>query len=168
MKTDAIVYTSNTGFTFRYAEMLSAKTGLPFYELRESKSKLPKGANVIYMGWLMAGSVTGYKPAAKRFNVRAVCGVCLGDTGSQTDTVIKLNKIPDGVAVFTVQGGYNSQKVKGVYKFMMNALAKALSGKPNRTADENAMLELILNGGDFVREENLAQFLAWFETNCQN
>ena len=168
MKTDAIVYTSNTGFTSRYAEMLSAKTGLPFFELREAKKKLLKGANVIYLGWLMAGSVTGYKPAAKHFSVKAVCGVCLGDTGSQIDTVIKLNKIPNDLAVFTVQGGYNSQKVKGVYKFMMNTLAKALSGKPDRTADENAMLELVLNGGDFVREENLAQFLAWFETNCRN
>lgn len=39
----AIVYTSNTGFTARYAEILGRQTGLEVWELSEAVKKLPKG-----------------------------------------------------------------------------------------------------------------------------
>ncbi len=38
----AIVYESNTGFTQKYAFMLSEKTGLPAYLLENAKSELHK------------------------------------------------------------------------------------------------------------------------------
>lgn len=37
---DAIVYTSNTGSTKRYAELLSQMTGLPAFALGDAKDKL--------------------------------------------------------------------------------------------------------------------------------
>ena len=40
MKIEAIVYTSMTGFTAQYANMLSNKTGLPAYTLAQAKEKL--------------------------------------------------------------------------------------------------------------------------------
>ena len=36
-KPEAIVYTSNTGFTKRYADMLSEITGLKVYDLADNK-----------------------------------------------------------------------------------------------------------------------------------
>jgi hypothetical protein len=74
----AIVYTSKTGSTKRYAEMLSAETGLPAYALDGAGKKLAKGSEIIYMGWIMANSVKGYKKAAGRYAVRAVCAVGMG------------------------------------------------------------------------------------------
>ena len=38
MKPSAIVYTSNTGFTARYAAMLGERTALPVYSLDEAKA----------------------------------------------------------------------------------------------------------------------------------
>ena len=52
MKTDAVVYTSNTGYTRRYAEMLGEKTGLPVYALSAAKAELARGSRVIYLGCL--------------------------------------------------------------------------------------------------------------------
>ena len=37
---DAIVYTSNTGFTEKYAKLLGGKLFLPVYSLEEAKGKL--------------------------------------------------------------------------------------------------------------------------------
>ena len=58
---DAIVYTSNTGFTEKYAKLLGGKLFLPVYSLEEAKGKLAAGAEIIYLGWLMAGTVKGYR-----------------------------------------------------------------------------------------------------------
>ena len=69
---NAIIYTTNTGSTEHYAKLLAQKTGLPVYSLAEAKKRVFAGAEVIYLGWIMAGSVKGYAEAAKRYRVRAV------------------------------------------------------------------------------------------------
>ena len=68
----AIIYTPNTGSTARYAELLPCATGLPAYSLAEAKSAVSTGAEGIYLGWIMAGSIKGDAAAARRYRVRAV------------------------------------------------------------------------------------------------
>ena len=63
---NAIIYTTNTGSTERYARLLAQKTGLPAYSLAEAKKQVFAGAEVVYLGWIMAGSVKGYAEAAQR------------------------------------------------------------------------------------------------------
>ena len=57
----AILYTSNTGSTARYAQMLGQRLDLPVYSAKEAAKALPRGAQVLYLGWLMAGGIKGYK-----------------------------------------------------------------------------------------------------------
>ena len=57
---DAIIYTTNTGSTGQYAKLLAQETGLPAYSLAEAKKRVFAGAEVVYLGWIMAGSVKGY------------------------------------------------------------------------------------------------------------
>lgn len=82
---NAIVYTSNSGFTAQYAEMLGAKLSLPVYKLADAPNHIAKGADIIYLGWLMAGVVKGYKKATKLYQIKAVCSVGMGANGSQLD-----------------------------------------------------------------------------------
>lgn len=84
---DAIVYTSNTGSTKRYAELLSQMIGLPAFALGDAKDKLSANAGIIYLGWIMASGVKGYSAAAKRYKIHAVCGVGMGQTGTQLKEV---------------------------------------------------------------------------------
>ena len=70
----AIVYTSNTGYTGEYAKLLGEETRLPVYSLSDARKSLETGSEIIYLGWLMAGTVKGYPKAAKLFRVSAVCG----------------------------------------------------------------------------------------------
>lgn len=167
MKPEAIVYTSNTGFTAQYARILGRRTGLPVYDLADSGQKPAAGTPILYLGWLMAGKVQGYAKAAKRYAVQAVCGVGMGATGSQMQDLRKANRFPEAMPLFTLQGGFELKRLRGVYRFMMTVMAKTagkgLSEKQNRTPDEDAMLDLLLNGGSRVSEENLSSVLSWYE-----
>ena len=161
MNATHIVYESNTGFTARYAALLSQKLNIPALPLTDALKSLPAGTAVIHMGWLMAGSVVGYKKAARRFMMAAVIGVGLGDAGAQDDAARKSCGLPAEVPVFTLQGGMDHSRLKGGYKLGITLLTKAMSAKKNRTPDEDKMLSLLLKGGDYVSEKELTAVLEW-------
>ena len=162
---NAIVYTTNTGSTKRYAELLARETGLPAYSLAEADRAVPAGGEILYLGWIMAGSVKGYA-AAKRWPVRAVCAVGMGRTGTQTESVRKKTAVPAAVPVFTLQGNFDVKKLRGVYRLMMELMVKtagkSLAAKPGRTPEEDEMLDMMLHGGQRVSSENLKAVLDWY------
>ncbi len=159
MKAQAIVYTSNTGYTKEYARILAEKTTLPLYNLENAQKSLPYGSEVIYLGWLMASFVKGYDKASKQFRVNAVVGVCMGENGSQLEAVRKNNKIPESTEVFTLQGGFDMKKLKGMNKFMMKIMVKKLTkdimAKETRTEEDEKLLLMLSEGASFVSEKNL-------------
>ena len=163
---DAIIYTTNTGSTEQYAKLLAQKTGLPAYSFAEAKKQILAGAEVVYLGWIMAGSVKGYAAAAKHYRVCAVCGVGMGQTGTQTDSVRKKSAIPTNIPLFTLQGNFDIKKLRGIYRFMMEIMVKtagkSLAKKKDRTPDENDMLDMMRCGGERVRAENLSAVLDWY------
>ena len=159
MKAQAIVYTSNTGFTKEYARILAEKTALPLYSLESAKKAIPYGSEIIYLGWLMASFVKGYDKASKQFRINAVIGVCMGESGSQLEAVRKNNKIPESTALFTLQGGFDMKKLKGMNKLMMKIMAKKLTkdimAKEARTEEDEKILLMLGEGASFVSERNL-------------
>ena len=165
MKPTVILYTSNTGFTAQYAALLSEQTGLPCFPLKAAAHIQP-GTPILYLGWLMAGNVQGYQEAAKKYTVCAVCGVGMGATGSQIADVRKTNALPSEMPVFVLQGGFDMKRLHGIYKLMMtvmkNTVGKSLSKKPDRTPDEDTMLDLLQNGGSRVSADNLSSLLDWY------
>lgn len=165
MKPTAIVYTSNTGFTARYAALLSKETGLPAYSMKEAGKKLSKGASIIYLGWLFTNNVKGYDKASFKYDIRVVCGVGLCPTGSMLAEVRQAAKLPEALPLFTVQGGMDLAKLKGTHKFMIKALTKILLSKTYKSEEEKAMLDLLQKGGDFVDKVKLKDLLHWYQTN---
>ena len=161
----AIVYTSNTGHTAAYAEILGQQTGLPVWELSKALKELPKGTPIVYMGWLFASHIKGYPQAAKRFSVQAVCGVGLCDTGALLSEVRKAISLPEKTPLFTLQGGMDHSKLQGINKFMISMLLKMLEKNKQPTEDDKRMLELVKYGGHFVSAENTAAFMQWYEGN---
>ena len=113
----------------------------------------------------MASQVKGLKKAQKRFKICAVCGVCMGKTGSQLAEVRRANALPSELPVFTMQGGFDMKRLHGVYKFMMKIMGKTmgkkLAQKPDLSPEEREMLRLLNEGGSCVSEENLSCVLAW-------
>ena len=163
---DAIIYTTNTGSAERYAKLLAQETGLPVYSFAEAKKQVFSKEKIIYLGWIMAGSVKGYAEAAKRYRVCAVCGVGMGQTGTQIESVRKKSAIPADIPLFTLQGDFNVKKLHGIYRPMMEimvkTMGKSLAEKADRTSEEDDMLDMMLHGGERVKEENLSAVLDWY------
>lgn len=154
MKVSAIVYTSNTGYTEQYARMLGRKTGLPVHELSDA----PRGKTVLYLGWLMAGSVVGITKAKRRCRVAAYCAVGMG--GREQEGA--LSKKYSGLPVFCLRGGYHHAKVTGVYKKMMETLAKIMKKRGDDPA-ARVIVDAVARpeGISWVSEDQLEPVLEW-------
>lgn len=165
----AIVYTSQTGFTRRYAEMLAAQTGLPAYDAKTAKGQLPRGSEIFYMGWLLAGEVKGLKAAMGRYTVRGVAIVGVSPQGNGelwTEARINGGASDDGGRIFYLRGGYAPEKLGGLYRLMMGHMAKTVIRQveakgAEATAEEREMAEVFRSGGDYVQEEALEEIAAW-------
>lgn len=159
---NAVVYTSNTGHTAEYAKILGGKTGLPVYALRDAAKHLSDGVEIIYLGWIFASSIKGYKKAAKKYKIAAICAVGLCDTGTLLAEVRKANSISKTTPLFTMQGGIDKTKLHGINKFMINMLTKGLSAQKERSETDERMLYLLTHDENYVGEENIAAFADWY------
>lgn len=164
----AILYASNTGFTKQYAEMMAKATGLPAYNIKNSIPPAVKGKEVIYMGWLMAGGVQGYKKAKKAYDVRALCAVGMASVDQDQTAGIKKSYGITDMPVFYMQGGFDMKKLRGIYKLMMQVMVKKimsdLPAPEMRTEEQKKMYEMATVGLNCVSEENLAPVLEWYKT----
>lgn len=167
-KPAAIVYTSNAGHTEQYARLLESRMGLSAYSLKEAKSQLAKGSPILYLGWIYTSHVKGYYDAMKSFDVCAVCGVGLCDNGTMLNEVRRATGIQASIPLFTLQGGLDRSRLKGMNKLMISMLTKGLSGQKTRSPQETRMLELLQSDTSYVREENLQDVLAWWEKEEEN
>ncbi len=165
---EAIVYTSNTGSTARYAKLLGHELGIPVYSAAEAKKTLPAGTGIIYLGWIMAGKVKGYPDAAKKYKLLAVCAVGMGQTGTQRKEIREKNGVRGKIPVFTLQGNFDVKKLRGMYRMMMDIMVKtagkALENKTDRSPEEEDMLDMMLHGGERVRVENLKDVTDWYNS----
>ena len=64
---EAIIYTTNTGSAEQYAKILAQETGLPAYSMKEAQKKIRPDADVICLGWIMAGTIKGYSAAVRHY-----------------------------------------------------------------------------------------------------
>lgn len=55
--------------------------------MEEASKTVGSGEEIIYLGWIMAGKIKGYTAAIRKYKVRAVCGVGMGQTGTQLPEV---------------------------------------------------------------------------------
>jgi len=156
---EAIVYTSKTGNAKRYAEFISKELNLPFYDLKEAKKNLKKNDEIIYVGWLCAGTIKGYVQAFNRYTINNIVAVGMTVSDGQTISLYKTNKIPSDAYVLNVKGNLYIDKLSFVYKIAMKIMKKVvvkkLGEKEHLTADEQDALDSINNTKDFVDEKSL-------------
>ena len=166
MKPRAIVYTSNTGHTAAYAALLSERIDLPAYTLDEAMKQLQKGCPIIYLGWIMAGKVKGYKKAERRFDVRVACGVGMTAGGMNADRLRKTTFIRDDIDLHAIPGGFELDKLTGPVGAIMRRVSKRtardLRAKPKRTPAEEEMLMLMTRGAALIDPERLNRLAAWY------
>lgn len=163
-----IVYQSKTGFTRQYAEMLSKSANIKALSLEEAQSVLPKGETILFMGWLMAGHISGIDQAVRLWNVKAACGVGMSPASdSVLATMTKANYVP-GAPLFYLPGGWAPKKVgwfqRRAVGMVTRSIRKTLREKRSkRTAQEQTYYDMLVKGGSMVEFRNLKSVQEWLE-----
>jgi hypothetical protein len=161
-----IVYQSSTGFTQRYAEMLSAATGMKVQNMKEAFKKLSAGTEVIFMTSMMAGRLNGLSKAQKHFDIKAIVGVGMSWPSEKVlSSMIEANKLNETPS-FYAQGGLDWNKLHGIKKLMLSMMCKSIVAKkddPNLTEEDKKNIKLFTEGGDFVSSGNLKPVIEWVD-----
>ena len=158
-----IVYESKTGFTKKYAEMLAAKTKLKVFHVKEI-SKFNKDEDIIFLGWIKVGKIQGLNKVRK-YNIIAVCGSGTGRTAEpDVETVVARNKI-EGIPFFYLRGGcLPLKKIKSMDRIMLSMFVKILKSRKEKDERTEESIDIIVNGFDGVKEENLEPLLEWLKS----
>lgn len=162
MRPTAIVYTSGTGFTARYAALLSQRADLPAYDLREPEGP-PPGSTVLFLGWLRAGKIQGLARARRRYRVAAVCAVGMMEGAPADVAKTAASNHLENTPHFYLRGGYAPEKLRGLSKAMMAPMVFFLTRKPPQTEADRAAQEALLHGADWVDPAGLEPVLDWFK-----
>lgn len=164
-----IVYNSKTGHTAQYAQMLAKAGKYKVYSLQEAMTSLPEKEPVLFLGWLMAGHISGIDQAVRRWDVRCAVGVGMSPDGKENlATMAKANFVPNA-PLFYLQGGWAPKKVgwfqRRAVGMVTRGIRKQLLSKKNRTEQEDAYLSMLIRGGSFVAYQNLKPIQEWLEAN---
>ena len=154
----SIVYVTNTGSSKRYAEMLSEKTGYPCYAMSDSDAAV--GTDVVFISWVMAGTIQGLSEARVKFGtLKVVVAVGMMKSESQDASLKEKNDVSE--TFFSLAGSFDIKKLSGMYKMMMGMMMKMLKAKLKESDEPKAkeMVEKFEEGFDFVDEENLSEIL---------
>lgn len=160
-----IVYQTSGGATRRYAEMLSARTGVPAVSAKAVTDAQLQSANcVVFMSWIMGGTFAGSGWLKKKWGMlkgkrMALAANGLAEAQDMDALRASLPQCTRELPLFYMLGAYDPKGRNAFLRFLMNRIADtfARSGKP---ADQD-MAAAIRMGADYVREEALAELLRW-------
>lgn len=158
-----IVYESKTGFTKKYADMLSEKTGLKTYRTKELPPVM-KDEEIVFLGWMKAGTIQGLKKL-KKHNLKVVCAVGTARHAEPSEEAVMERNGIKGLPFFYLRGGcLPLRELKGMDKIMLTLFLKMLKNRKEKDEELAEYIDIIENGFDGVREENLEPVLQWLRT----
>lgn len=167
MKT-LIIYTSQTGFTKKYADWLAQKTGGDLLDLKDAQKKndafFEGFEAIVYGGWVMAASVVKVKwflNRAASWKGKKLAIYCVG--GSPNDNpdveVMLKNMLTDEqreyIRAFYCQGGFNYERMNAPSRLAMKMFVSALKKKKDPTEEEKIMTEMVAKSYDISDEKYL-------------
>ena len=167
MKT-LIIFTSQTGFTKKYADWLAQKTGGDLMDLKEAQKKddafFAGYEAIVYGGWVMAASVVKIKwflNKAASWKGKKLAVFCVG--GSPNDNpdieVMLKNMMTDEqreyIKAFYCQGGFNYERMNAPSRLAMKMFVSALKKKKDPTEEEKIMTQMVATSYDISDEKYL-------------
>ena len=171
-----VIYTSQTGFTKKYAEWISNKLNGDVLTIQEAKKKkmdfYDNYGAIIYGGWAMAGSVVGSKwflEKASNWKDKKLIVFCVGASPEENpDVEVSLSKLLTDeqrtyIKAFYCQGGIDYSRMKMPSKLAMKALVSALSKKKDASQKEKDMAEMISHSYDISDEKYIVPIVQYIE-----
>ena len=160
MKT-LIIYTSQTGFTKKYAGWIAERMGADTLELKEARKKdagfFAGYDAIVYGGWAMAGNVAKSKwflDHVGAWKDKRLAIFCVGGSPNDNpDVEVMLHKLLTDeqrkyIAAFYCQGGFNYEKMNAASRLAMKMFVGALKKKKDASEAEKKMAEAISSSYD--------------------
>lgn len=162
MKT-AIIYTSQTGFTKRYATWLSERVQGELFDLKEVQKKddsfWAQYDAIVYAGWCMAGKIVKtnwFLERAVKWKDKRLAIIAVGAAPGED---VETQKVMDAlltdeqreyIKAFYCQGGLSYEKMNGPTKLVMKMFTNSIKNRKNATEREKAMGEMLSKSCDFT------------------
>lgn len=166
----AIIYTSQTGFTKRYAQWIAEAADADLFELSDAKKKkLSTYEAIVFGGWACAGSISKlswFKSNMDKWTDKKLIVFCVGGSPADTpdiEAAVKKNFTEaelKRVDVFYCPGGFNYEKMSLPSKLMMKMFVKALKAKKDKTEAEKEMIKYISSSYDISDKRYIEAVLA--------
>ena len=160
MKT-LIIYTSQTGFTKKYAQWIAERMHADLLELTEARKKdagfFDAYQAIVYGGWAMAGTLVKVKwflDKAAAWKDKRLAVFCVGGSPNDNpDIAIMLRKLLTDeqrqyIAAFYCQGGFNYEKMNAPSRLAMKLFVGMLKRKKDATEAEKTMAQMITSSYD--------------------
>ena len=177
MKT-LVIYTSQTGFTKRYAEWISEELDADIYELKDVKKKtndfFETYEAIIYAGWCMAGMVVKVKwffERAAYWKNKKLSIVAVGASPNDNPEVDEFlnNLLTDEqrpfIKAFYCQGGINYDKMNFTSRTAMKMFANSLKKNKNSSEDDRKKGEMISRSYDISDKRFIDQVVDYIRGN---
>ena len=143
-----IVYSSKSGSSKKYAESLSAKTGLAVYPVGQQ----PLDEKVVFFGWLRKDEVMGIR-GVDRSRIIAVCVVGLDNPGRFNSRAVS-DRNDLKVPIYYLQGWIDRSKLNIIDKTVL--LAVSVMMKLQGLNEFNTpIFDAMMKGGSFYDEKYL-------------
>lgn len=155
------IYSSQTGFTKKYAEKIAKDSNGQVLSIKEVKGKdeafFDSFDVVVYGGWIMGGGVNGsgwFLNKAKNWTNKKLvifgCGatpVGAKEVEDMLGTMVPA-ELKDSIKAFYCPGGLNYDKMGLLSKILMKALVASLRKKKDQTDDDKNKIEIMSRSYD--------------------
>ena len=171
MKT-LIIYTSQTGFTKKYAGWIAKRQKADVITAEELKKKTDKELDaydtVIYGGWAAMGKIVKadlFYARAREWKDKTLAVFCVGaaDADEPNNQASLKKAVPedlkDSVPLFYFPGGLNYSKMNLYSKMMMKAYAAMLK----KDASKKEIGELCSHSFDHSDEKYIEPLIRWID-----
>ena len=164
-----VIYTSQTGFTKRYAQWIAQEAGAECLELTEAKKKnMDTYDTIIFGGWACAGGISKlgwFKGNMDKWSSKKLIAFCVGASPIESPDIepaLRKNFSEaeyEKVNVFYCPGGLNYEKMPIGSKLMMKMFVKALQAIKDKTEDEKVMTQMIASSYDISDKKYIEPIL---------
>lgn len=176
MKT-LIIYSSQTGFTEKYATWLAKDLDAEVLSIKNAKSvDLSAYDKIVYGGWCCAGGINGLNWFISKLtkikndittnNKKIAIFACGASPIENPDVKVSLEKINsdiekklgskiDNIKLFYCPGGFNYEKMNTPSKIAMKMFIKMLESNKNKTEKDEVMIKMISSSYDISDKRHI-------------
>lgn len=171
MERTAVIYTSQTGHTKRYAKAIAKELGASLLESdKVTASKLSEFDTIIYGGYLYASGIKGIRLIKKNFEKIREKNLVVFATGLTEESAPDILQIMDEnfteeqrqrIKTFYFRGGLDMGALSFIDRTLMGHIKRKLQKMENPRVEDLIMLQAFEKPTDFTDLEKIKPLLAY-------